>query len=33
MTKIDYSRVLSKEQNLERQSELLERAKVKKFFR
>lgn len=32
MTKIGYSRVSSREQNLERQFELLERAEVKKIF-
>ena len=32
MTKIGYARVSSKEQNLARQFELLERAEVKKIF-
>ena len=32
MTKIGYARVSSREQNLERQFELLEKAKVKKIF-
>jgi DNA invertase Pin-like site-specific DNA recombinase len=32
MTRIGYARVSSREQNLERQLELLERAEVKKFF-